>query len=72
MIIFFPLIISTLSCQKNNSNSSEVKTLVGKWNKVSHTEKENGVIVGTPSIGRPGDYFDFKVNNILEVGSNSR
>ncbi len=72
LIIFALLIISSFSCKKDSSNSSTITTLLGKWKYVSHTEKENGVIVGTPYIGKPEDYFDFKVNNVLEVFFNGQ
>lgn len=70
LIIASFLIIMTFSCKKEDS--STITTLVGKWKLVSHTEKENGVILGTQTIGKPEDYYDFKVTNELEVFSNGR
>ena len=66
------LIIAIFSCKKDSSNPSSITTLLGKWKYVSHTEKENGAVVGTPYIGKPEDYFDFKATNVLEIFSNGQ
>jgi hypothetical protein len=72
LIIFALLIIPVFSCNKDNPSSNTATTFVGKWKYVSHTEKENGLTLGTPYIGKPEDYFDFKAKSVLEIFSNGQ
>jgi hypothetical protein len=72
LIIFAHLIIPAFSCNKDNPSSNTATTFVGKWKYVSHIEKENGVTLGTPYIGKPEDYFDFKATSVLEIFSNGQ